>query len=419
MQSDFTRSLFDSELWKTFGLFSPLYGISFVMDYKLAGLDAPFFYYHHLLAIYLISCVTFIWLRSYIGNTRALLAGLLFLAGIPTFIVANQIMVRHYVEGLFFVIIFLIFCQKMRNSILHQWIGALFLFLALMEKEIFIIFLLYPFLKQNSLSFFRRLSSMIPAIICTIVFFTWRTIILKGFGGYGYPDESGWYKLYGFLSLIGKVFFGEGWRGLCVTGSIAFVFISTIFIYRRRLSLSPVLKIMGGACVMLLAFLPAVVTINSPQEEYSHFTYYRYLFISWWAFSCLLMTLPVILAPADTKTMKATGETNILKKGIMLVPVLFVIMFLSIQNQNNHSFVASKSSFENLYRFAIGSGAGKILNCPDKHSFWYYDLQLRLLANIYMRPCVHLEYKDGDRESDFINFIFDPSCACFKGIKKV
>ena len=131
------------------------------------------------------------------------------------------------------------------------------------------------------------------------------------------------------------------------------------------------------------------------------------------------MTLPVILAPADTKTMKATGETNILKKGIMLVPVLFVIMFLSIQNQNNHSFVASKSSFENLYRFAIGSGAGKILNCPDKHSFWYYDLQLRLLANIYMRPCVHLEYKDGDRESDFINFIFDPSCACFKGIKKV
>lgn len=418
MQSNVSRCLFDSEGWQIFSLFSPLYVISFVLDYKLAGLDASFFYYHHLLVIYLISCVTFIWLRSYIGNTRALLAGLLFLAGSPTFIVANLIMVRHYVEGLFFVVIFLIFYRTMKDSILHQWLGALFLFLALMEKEAFVIFLLYPFLKQNGLSFFRRLSLMIPTIILTFVFLIWRTIILNGIGGYGYPDASVWSKLLGFLSSIGKVFFGEGWLALFAAGGIAIVLIFTIYIYRHQLTLSPFLKIMSGTFVMLLVFFPAIVAINNPQEEYTHFTYHRYLFISWWAFSCLLMSLPNILASSAVKKIEAMAEINRLRSGIISFLILLTIMLLSIQNQNNHSFVASKSSIENLYRFAVGSGAGSILYCPDKYSFWYYDLQLRSLANVYMRPLVHLKYKDSHTGSDSINFIFDPSCACFKGIKK-
>jgi hypothetical protein len=427
MNSNIKRIFFDAELWQTYGRFLPLTGISFLMDYRLAGLNPSFFYYHHLLVIYLISCATFIWLRSYIGNTRALLAGLLFLAGIPTLIVAHNITLRHYVDGLFFAVIFLIFCRKMENSISHKWIGALFLFLALMEKEIYVIFLLYPFLKKNSLSFFRRLSFMIPAILSTTVFFIWRTIMLKGIGGYGLPVGSAWNNLLTFLSSIGKVFFGEGWLGLFTAGSIGFIIISTMFFYRHRLTLSPILKIIGSAFALLLVFSPAIVIFNIPQKDYSSYSYsgiffsafhyHRYLFVSWWAFSCFLMSLPNILAHEDRKIIKATRS---FRSEIMLLPVLMAIMFLSLQNQNNHSFHTTISKIENLYHFAIGRGAGGILYLPNNDYLPYIDIQLQSLASVYMRPRLHLGNKNDytKNKGNYNGWIFDPVCSCFKEIKK-
>jgi len=423
INTSLTRVFFDSEFWQMYGRFMPIPALFIKLNYSLAGLNVSFFYYNHLLVIYLISCATFMWLRSFIGNISALLAGLLFLAGIPTLIVANQIMCCPYTEGLFFVIMFLIFCQKIEASIFYQWVGAIFLSLAIMAHETFVVFLLYPFLKQTDLPFSRRLSSMTPAIICTAILFIYRTIILKGIGGYGHPIESAGDSLFGFFFSIGKVFFGEGWLALCAEGSIAFVFIFTILIYKNRLILRSALRIMGGACVILIMFLPAVVAIKySPQQEYSNFTYHRYLFVSWWAFSCLLMALSNVIAPEDKKGNEARGGINRWRQGITIFFALFTIMFLTIQNQNNHLFNATKSSFDNLYRYAIGRGAGRILYCPDRNAFWYYDLQLKSLADVYMRPRLHLEYKNVDkkvdREGEHIKWVFDSSCSCFNEIKK-
>jgi len=425
INSSFTRILFSSEfeLWQTFGRFLPLPGFFLMLGYKLAGLNVSFFYYTHLIIIYLISCATFVWLRSFTGNINALLAGLLFLAGSTTSIISNQIMNCPYSLGLFFAVIFLIFCQKIEISFFHRYLGAIFLFFAMMTQEPYVVFLLYPLIKQSKLPYARRLSSMMPAIIFLIIFFVWRTIILKGIGGYGSPTEEGWNNLLTFFSSIGKVFFGDGWLAVCAAGSITFVFIFTLFIYMNRPILKPVLKITVGVCAVIITFLPALVANkHSPQQVFSGFVYHRYLFLSWWAFSCLLMALPKIISSDDQNGFQGYTGINRWKKGILIFFTLFTIMLLTIQNQNNQWLIASTSSFDNLYRYAIGKGAGSTLYFPDRDSFWYYDLQLKSLADIYMRPRLHLEYKNvgqnREKGDEYSNWIFNPSCSCFIESKK-
>ena len=83
---------------------------------------------------------------------------------------------------------------------------------------------------------------------------------------------------------------------------------------------------------------------------------------------------------------------------------------------------------ESLYRFAIKDGAGSTLQYPEVSSLWYYDLQLRSLATVYMRPRLQLEYKHNNKSEERnilgfnrnvlgFNWRFDPSCTCFKEIK--
>jgi len=79
---------------------APLQILSLDLDQHLFGLAPRAYYGHHLAALALGALALFALLRLWLRTGGALLGGLLFLLGPPVATVANELMDRHYLEGL-------------------------------------------------------------------------------------------------------------------------------------------------------------------------------------------------------------------------------------------------------------------------------------------------------------------------------
>jgi hypothetical protein len=73
---------------------------SFDLDFELLGLFSQGFYWHHLFSLGLVSVASFWLLKLYIRPLLAFMGIMLFIVGSPVWVVAQQLMTRHYVEGL-------------------------------------------------------------------------------------------------------------------------------------------------------------------------------------------------------------------------------------------------------------------------------------------------------------------------------
>jgi hypothetical protein len=93
---------FDVPLWHGIParVFTPLLLASMRADYLLFGLDGRAFYIHQLIAFTLIPVTLYFLLRLWLTRAWAFAASLLVIMGPPMIQIAQQLMLRHYVEGL-------------------------------------------------------------------------------------------------------------------------------------------------------------------------------------------------------------------------------------------------------------------------------------------------------------------------------
>ena len=265
---------------------------AFFYDLNLAlfGMVPRWHYAHQLALLAATAFATYRLTRIWQEPLIALLAAILFLTGLPTLYIGQQLMTGHYATGLLFSVIslhcFALGVQDERPR--WAWIGALFYLAATTCKEVFVpLVVVLPFLPLSHLGV--RLKFVWPYVLVAIGYTGWRYAILgQLMGGYVATEvavsdqlrqlSSVPLLLIGWVDLDHLGIFLKGRSGLNLI-TLTFVGLLGIFTaYRKRLS-------WGLIFVALIAIvLPLVPLTRNPGLNLAD----RYLFLVWWAVAVLL-----------------------------------------------------------------------------------------------------------------------------------
>lgn len=309
---DFT----DPEVWRQLsgGNLMPWLPLSMEFDLTLFGTQPWLFYLHHILALGACAVALYFCLRLWIRSTYAAFGGVLFLCGAPTLLVSEQLMTRHYVEGLFLSLISLLcFVRHLRaGKTLYQLLGVTCYLLAVTTKEIYVpLMVLLPLLADGSV--LRRLQKTTPYIVVAALYVVWRWWMLGSLSG-GYV-ESGQYARLEFLLQVAHSFghfpallFGSGWW--LVVALFALLIMSYVTITRSRLVVSMVVALLVLVPMIPLVSFPGIVTPD------------RYLFLPWTTLCFALPFYAAHLPPSMPAGLSSkTTEWLLLGAGLLITGV--------------------------------------------------------------------------------------------------
>lgn len=169
--------------------FTPWVIFSFDADWNIFGLSPYGFYLHHLISLCLVAISSYVVLRLWFSAMLSFFGTLVFIVSPPFAEFAQFLMVRHYIEGLFFTFLSL-YCfitGVRKNKLLLSIFGAMLYLLACSAKEIYapLVFfiVIFPEVKWQ-----KRLYHVLPFVCAAIVYVLWRTFMLGALtGGYEIP----------------------------------------------------------------------------------------------------------------------------------------------------------------------------------------------------------------------------------------
>lgn len=172
--------ILDHGLWaayfKPIGYFlTPSLLLSLGVDLRLFGFDPAPFYWHQLVAFSLLIVVIYGFLRCYLSISQSAWTTTLFVAAAPAYAVAQQLMNRHYMEGLIAALGSLWFYgRSVENRNLSQAILGAFLYaVAATAKEVFVpIVVLLPFVVSGDVRLRRRYA--LPFLGVASLYTLWR-----------------------------------------------------------------------------------------------------------------------------------------------------------------------------------------------------------------------------------------------------
>ena len=269
---------FSPEAYQVLSLknFTPWLIFSFDMDLQFMGLDPAWFYARQLMDLWLAGIVSYFLLRLWVSPCWAALGGALCVMGPPNATTVQQLMTRHYVEGLLFALLalylFLISVREERRF--TPFLGAVFYFLAMGSKEVFVpLAMLCIFWPEGSLR--KRLLTSIPYLSALFLYILWRKFMIGMVGG-GY--EIYWNTLLSFPMTLCHSFFGSTPLSLIV-GIIAALVV-----------LLPLLKKLPRRMLFAAALIIAAIGPLIPLGPAAGAG--RYFLVPWWIFA---MVFSVVL----------------------------------------------------------------------------------------------------------------------------
>ncbi len=172
-----------------FKMFTPLLFLSYDSDLAISGIQPFTFYVHQLVACSGAVLSLFLVLRRWFSTLPSATGAFLFAAGIPFATWAQQLMLRHYIEGFGLAAVsvwFFVDSMRGRRAGLAQHLSAVFYLLAMLAKEVYVplpgLLLLLP--EGRLIPRARRLR---PHAVAMLVYFVWRRAMIGTFfGGYGW-----------------------------------------------------------------------------------------------------------------------------------------------------------------------------------------------------------------------------------------
>ena len=208
------------EIWRKFSSnnLTPWLILSFKIDYMIFGLNPLGFYCHHLLSLALLSYLL-IYLSNQLTNNNksGFLCFILFISGAPIYAVTEQLMTRHYIEGMIFCLLSIISSIRFIHTQEKKFIvySLFFYVLAALCKEIYvplIIILISIYLFNKILNYKIFLSHFIVGLTYTV----WRLYMLpSAIGGYSSGNSSNgidYMKYFSGYFKIPELIFGEFWE---------------------------------------------------------------------------------------------------------------------------------------------------------------------------------------------------------------
>lgn len=185
---------------------TPWLTLSYDIDQTLFGFNPLGFYAHNLLSIGLCAWMIYLIARQWVTATFALGGALVFLVGSPIAVASQQLMVRHYIEGLlFFLVAVSLFIRAVRdNRARLGWAAGIAFAVSATAKEVFLPLGLVPFLLPVG-AFRQRLALAWPFLLVMLLYVPWRWYMLgEVVGGYSPAGElfSGNFSLALYRQLV-------------------------------------------------------------------------------------------------------------------------------------------------------------------------------------------------------------------------
>lgn len=361
------------EIWRKFSSnnLTPWLILSFKIDYLIFGLNPLGFYCHHLLSLAFLSFLLMYLSNQFTNNFKSgFLCFILFISGAPLYAVTEQLMTRHYIEGMIFCLLSIIFSIRFINTKEKKFIvySLFFYILAALSKEIYvplIVILILIYLYNKILNYKIFLCHFTIGLTYT----AWRLYMLpSAIGGYSTGNSSNgidfWKYFSGYLK-IPELIFGEFWQ----TPSFAILLLSIIYLYKK-----PAYIIFISISLISL-LLPLAPLMNHPGINYPD----RYLF-AFWSFVSLFITISIF------------NILPIFKKNISkIIFMIFCLLTLPLSAKQSHKFRADTiligQEFDAHAKFIIENKS--IANLfPSKtvlDSGWFitglFDLKSKVLKN--------------------------------------
>lgn len=261
------------EIWREFSPanLTPWLILSFEIDLALFGLKPEFFYLHQLISLSLVSTLLYLCLNLWTRRSTAIAGALIFSSSTPSFLMAQQLMTRHYVEGAVFCLASLFFFVTFTRTskIYSLMLSCTFYILAVTAKEIYVpLIILYILIPEGE--FGKRMTATIPFALIAFGYVLWRGYMLGSLTG-GYVSSSDYLELI-FLAEIFSNFsqfpvFLYGSYGWFIAALYLLILILYFAIYRSGISIS--IAILG------LCLLPLIPLIRFPGITMAD----RYLFL--------------------------------------------------------------------------------------------------------------------------------------------
>ncbi len=246
---------------------------SFDLDFGLWGLFPQGFYWHHLFSLSLVSVASFWLLKLYIRPMLAFIGVMLFIIGSPVWVVAQQLMTRHYVEGLIFAIMALYWyiISLRKNQMVYATIGSFFYILATLAKEIYVPLVgILLFIPETHLK--KRLYASLPYFLWSAAYVFYRNYLLGNFVGGYHSDYSFQLLITNFIKAPDLVI-GNGYPDIIL---IVIWLVSLVLLAKSRWLI---------VSYSLALFLPLLPLFSGGLLDY------RFLFLPYWSFCILLVLL--------------------------------------------------------------------------------------------------------------------------------
>ncbi|HAG72015.1 MAG TPA: hypothetical protein DCL66_07395 [Gammaproteobacteria bacterium] len=333
LRYDVLDNFFNPEIWRQLSPanLTPWVVASFEIDLFLFGLSPIGFYTHQLVAIALVAIACFMLVRLWLDQRFAFAAALIFLLGLPTTAAANNLMTRHYVEGLLFACAAVYFCvgYLRGGQSKHLAVAAAFYLLSITAKEVFVpLVFLIPLLVQGPNRY--RFKALVVFLIVSGVYTLWRGLMLEGLvGGYTAPSQflSADYLMeaVGFIFSIPALLLGEYWQILAVFYVLALV----LLCLKSKRAVIVILM------VLALELLPLVPLANIPGISYPG----RYYFLVWFTF-CFSLAFCFKTAEDFLADKVPAKQANL----VIFALFCFVVVYLQTSRQNFVGAIAARNA---------------------------------------------------------------------------
>ena len=330
--------------------------LTYDINLRLFGFSPAGFYAHQLFAVWLTGLGTFLLLRLWTVYSLALFGAILFLTGVPTLHIANELMTGHYLEGMLFMIAALYYyvLGLRKERFLFALVGAVFYAITVTAKEFYVplpVFLL--FIPEGK--FERRIKYALPFFFGATVYVLWRYAVLgKIIGGYSVSYAAGFdpQLVAWTFAKIPVLFFGRDAQGILSCLVVAGLFLWGLL--RKNLPLMPFL---AG---LLLILVPLIPLAHWPGINMAD----RYVFLPWWGICCCIALV-----------LRASMGT-IFQKSLSALLTAFILLTVAGANLSERKFISSHASLQTeVYRFILNSNNSQVFIRPRTgEEFGYFPI---------------------------------------------
>lgn len=272
---------------------TPYNALFYEINLAFFGMEPRWHYVHLIVILAATAFSTYRLMRLWQEPVVALLCAILFLGGLPTLHVAQQLMTGHYATGLLFSVLSLhSFTLGVRqNRLGFVVLGAALYLLATTCKEVYVpLLLVLPAIPVGDMR--SRVKASLPYLAVAGLYTLWRYAVLgQLMGGYiatpvGHQEQfrqlfSVPLLMAGWLNGVDTTAFFLSRGGLNLIAGLAILALIAIATFRKRI----VWTLVGVSIPLIL--IPLQPLTGNPGINEAD----RYLFLAWWACSVLLATL--------------------------------------------------------------------------------------------------------------------------------